>query len=191
MGSLTSRVVTRPPGERKPRGVAYERCRDYDESMAATTVDATRLFRRILVPHDFSDHATRALALAASLAGPRGQLVVLHALAAVAPVIGAPMGEIAWTPPPETRKDVLRELTALVTGTLGRRAGIATCRVVLDDPVTAILAAARRVDSIVMTTMGRTGLAHLVMGSVAEKVVRQSPVPVLTLRPAVRARRAR
>ena len=33
------------------------------------------------------------------------------------------------------------------------------------------------------TTLGRTGLAHLVIGSVAEKIVRHSPVPVLTLRP--------
>jgi len=43
--------------------------------------------------------------------------------------------------------------------------------------------AARAADSIVMATLGRTGLAHLVIGSVAEKVVRHSPVPVLTLRP--------
>ena len=34
-----------------------------------------------------------------------------------------------------------------------------------------------------MSTEGRTGLAHLLIGSVAEKVVRHSPVPVLTVRP--------
>jgi nucleotide-binding universal stress UspA family protein len=38
-------------------------------------------------------------------------------------------------------------------------------------------------DVIVMATTGRTGLSHLLIGSVAEKVVRHSPVPVLTLRP--------
>ena len=41
-----------------------------------------------------------------------------------------------------------------------------------------------RVDMIIMGTHGRTGLSHLVMGSVAERVVRYSPVPVLTVRPA-------
>jgi len=44
--------------------------------------------------------------------------------------------------------------------------------------------ATRGVDSIVMATAGRTGLAHLLIGSVAEKVVRHAPVPVLTVRPA-------
>jgi universal stress protein A len=43
---------------------------------------------------------------------------------------------------------------------------------------------AERVDWIVMATHGRTGLSHLVMGSVAEYVVRTAPCPVLTLRPA-------
>jgi nucleotide-binding universal stress UspA family protein len=44
-------------------------------------------------------------------------------------------------------------------------------------------------DAVVMSTAGRTGLAHLVIGSVAEKVVRHSPIPVVTLR-ARRGRRA-
>jgi nucleotide-binding universal stress UspA family protein len=39
------------------------------------------------------------------------------------------------------------------------------------------------VDSIVMATHGRTGLEHLLIGSVAEKVVRHATVPVLTIRP--------
>ncbi|MGB9441534.1 MAG: universal stress protein [Desulfobacterales bacterium] len=38
-------------------------------------------------------------------------------------------------------------------------------------------------DMIVMATHGRTGLSHALMGSVAEKVVRQAPCPVLTIRP--------
>ena len=45
-------------------------------------------------------------------------------------------------------------------------------------------AVAERVDWIVMATHGRTGLSHLVMGSVAERVVRTAPCPVLTLRAA-------
>jgi nucleotide-binding universal stress UspA family protein len=58
-------------------------------------------------------------------------------------------------------------------------------------PVSHIADAARGVDLIVMATAGRTGVSHLLMGSVAEKVVRHAPVPVLTLPPAARRRRTR
>jgi nucleotide-binding universal stress UspA family protein len=44
-------------------------------------------------------------------------------------------------------------------------------------------AMAEQVDLIVMVTHGRTGLSHLVLGSVAERVVRLAPCPVLTIRP--------
>ncbi len=90
-----------------------------------------QIFRRILVPHDFSAAAAAALDVAADLAARhRGTLTVVHAIAPVYPV--------------------------------STFAGAA------EMPV---------------STLGRTGLAHLVIGSVAEKVVRHSPVPVLTLRP--------
>jgi len=61
--------------------------------------------------------------------------------------------------------------------------------VVIGDPMDRILAAAKQADLIVMSTAGRTGLSHLVIGSVAEKVVRHARIPVLTLRPGA-ARRA-
>jgi nucleotide-binding universal stress UspA family protein len=59
-------------------------------------------------------------------------------------------------------------------------------KAVLGMPAQEIVAEARRepLDLIVMGTHGRTGLRHLVLGSVAERVVRLSPVPVLTIRPA-------
>ncbi len=64
-------------------------------------------------------------------------------------------------------------------------------RVELADPLTSILAAAKSADLIVMTTLGRTGLGHLLMGSVAEKVVRHATVPVLTVHPKTAARLTR
>lgn len=58
-------------------------------------------------------------------------------------------------------------------------------RVVIGTPYRQIveIAAAGDVDLIMMATHGRTGLSHLVMGSVAERVVRMATCPVLTLRP--------
>jgi universal stress protein A len=57
-------------------------------------------------------------------------------------------------------------------------------QVVTGDPATSIIAVAREqdVDLIVMATHGRTGLSHFFLGSVAERVVRESPVPVMTVR---------
>jgi nucleotide-binding universal stress UspA family protein len=67
-----------------------------------------------------------------------------------------------------------------------RRAGIAVRSALCEtgDPATTILerAASGKYDLLVMGTHGRTGLSHMLMGSVAEKVVRRAPCPVLTVR---------
>ena len=57
-------------------------------------------------------------------------------------------------------------------------------RVEIGHPFEQILEVAKgeRVDMIVMGTHGRTGLAHIVLGSVAERVVRMAPCPVLTVK---------
>jgi nucleotide-binding universal stress UspA family protein len=57
--------------------------------------------------------------------------------------------------------------------------------VMMGDPAVEILQAAKRrgADLIVMATHGRKGLRHLVLGSVAEHVVREAPCPVLTVKP--------
>jgi nucleotide-binding universal stress UspA family protein len=150
-----------------------------------------RLFRRILVPYDFSPPATLALRAAAELATrERGRLIVLHVLAPFYTGPEFPSDEaIAWTPSKDLLAGLRTRLEALVTRTLGGGARSAECRVVMGDPLQCILAATRGVDSIVMATVGRSGLSHLLIGSVAEKVVRHSPVPVLTIRPGIRAPR--
>jgi universal stress protein A len=157
-----------------------------------------RLFRKILVPHDFSQHATRALRVAGELAArERGRLIVLHAIAPVYPVALAPAAPAAWIPTmlptPAQMAELRKRLEALATRAVaGRKKPRVDCRVVVAEPFQAILDAARGATAIVMSTLGRTGLAHLLLGSVAERVVRHSPVPVLTIRPRVaRAGRAR
>jgi nucleotide-binding universal stress UspA family protein len=143
------------------------------------------LFRRILVPYDFSEHASRALVLAGELAREhRGRLVVLHVIAPYHPVTGLPEEGMAMIPERDLVAGERRRLEALVARVLDDRPRVrADCRVVIGDPFHRITDAARHVDTIVMATAGRTGLAHLLIGSVAEKVVRHAPVPVLTVRP--------
>src|SRR5690349_12527354 len=153
----------------------------------------TRLFRKVLVPHDFSPHATQALRAAIDLAAEaRGRLVVVHPIPPTSLVVGMPPGAAAgWLPPPMPTAEVVdeqrRRLEAAVRRAIGRRRVRAECRVIVADPFQAILDAARGATVIVMGTLGRTGLPHLVLGSVAEKVVRHAAVPVLTIRARVRA----
>jgi nucleotide-binding universal stress UspA family protein len=145
-----------------------------------------QLFRRILVPHDMSEQATSALKVAVELAAEsKGKVFVLHALPPFQPVGGGmAVGEIPiWFPPDELVAQEREQLQGLVAHEVGKSGVAYECAVEVGDPYTEIIAAAHKADVIVMATTGRTGLAHLVIGSVAEKVVRHSPIPVLTIRP--------
>jgi len=143
-------------------------------------------FRRILVPHDFSTHATRALRVAEGLAREhRGRLLVLHVITPFHPATALPDEHITWPDATDIVSAERDRLEALVARLVrGRGAPPVTCTVEIGDPYHRIVDAARKADLIVMSTAGRTGLSHLLVGSVAEKVVRHATVPVLTLRPA-------
>jgi nucleotide-binding universal stress UspA family protein len=131
-----------------------------------------RLFGKVLVPHDFSDHADRALRLAANLVGAHGKLIVLHVVPEFLNV-AAQEGIV---------KRAREQLEAVVARGVPKGLEV-DARVKIGDPYRSISEVAREADSIVMCTRGMTGLRHLVIGSVAEKVVRHAPVPVLTFRP--------
>ena len=85
-------------------------------------------------------------------------------------------------PPSQFVPEQKAQLEKIVTKALGADAPPVTYRVDVGDASQCILDAARRADSIVMSTSGRSGLSHLLIGSVAEKVVRHANVPVLTIR---------
>ena len=142
------------------------------------------LFKKILVPHDASEPASQSLRVAADLARRNdGRLVVLRAIAPFLPFsdLGSAEGS-GWVPPEDIVSLELESLERLVKKVL-KDAPPVECRVVVGTPYEAIMDAAEDVDSIVMATHGRTGLEHILIGSVAEKVVRHAPVPVLTIRP--------
>jgi nucleotide-binding universal stress UspA family protein len=131
----------------------------------------------ILHPTDFSDSSRSAFELACALARDYGaRLIVLHVNQTTA--IYAPDGIVTGAP---------------VEGAFELRARLAQLRPddprvqveykLLDgEPVEQILKAAAHVDLIVLGTHGATGLSRLLMGSVAEDVLRRAPCPVLTVR---------
>jgi len=147
----------------------------------------TTRFRRIVVPHDFSETADRALSEAAELARMAdGRLCVLHVIAPPTMPVDLPL------PDPFALVPGQREaLERRVQRVLGPDAPPASVVVEVGVPAERILEAAEHADVIVMGTQGRTGLTHLLLGSVAERVVRTSPIPVLTIRAADETQRAR
>jgi nucleotide-binding universal stress UspA family protein len=143
----------------------------------------------VLVPTDFSAFADQALDYAIRLARTfNARLTLLHIIQPV-PMAGVDMGVAL----PET---YLQELEEAVQGSMEdalarvTAAGLTGERVVLYGvPFQEIVetAKARQVDIIVMGTHGRTGLMHVLLGSVAEKVVRLAPCSVLVVRPLANA----
>ena len=150
----------------------------------------TSTFRRILVPHDLSVRADAALRAAARLLAPGGRLEVLHVIVPIAPIPELPVGGLGrYIAEPEFVHGARRQLETIVRRVFGRRRPRLTITVAIGDPHECIVRAGRRADLVVLSTLGRTGLAHLVIGSVAEKTVRDSPTPVLTVRPVADRRR--
>ena len=141
---------------------------------------------RILVPTDFSACSDAALGCAKRLAAKVGASVrVLHVMEHSA--VAAGLGSEFVPEPPE----MVAERVAKANGELAHRmivdsrSRIAITSDVVHGPVgTTIDAYTRdnRFDLIVMGTHGRKGLAHLLMGSVAESVIRTAPCPVLTVK---------
>jgi nucleotide-binding universal stress UspA family protein len=147
-----------------------------------------KTFKRILVPVDFSPCSRLALERASDLANSLGASIdLLH----------------VWQPPPVVAPETMvgtgvnnpgmvqiaKQQAEAAMGDFVKRARdsgarIESARVEPGDPARTIVDEADRgdYDLIAMGTHGRTGLAHLLLGSVAEKVVRRSSRPVMTVR---------
>jgi nucleotide-binding universal stress UspA family protein len=140
--------------------------------------------RQILAPTDFSESSKQAVASACELAQTFGaKLLLLHVVELPSyPIEGLPPSHLGGT----LLEDLEKQATSELAQVLAKEAEVKVVRrVVMGIPYRKIVevAEAEKVDLIVMATHGRTGLSHLVMGSVAERVVRTAPCPVLTIRP--------
>jgi nucleotide-binding universal stress UspA family protein len=143
--------------------------------------------KNILVATDFSDCSDSALRYGRELAHRFGaRLHVLHALEV--PPLQLVGTEALVTISPELRVEIEGEarakLDTLVTPDDRRTLRAATAIRDRQTPTEAITryATDEKVDLIVLGTHGRHGVSRLLMGSVAEKVVRSAPCPVLTVR---------
>jgi universal stress protein A len=146
----------------------------------------TGRFARILVPIDFEPASEAALAYAGDLARATGaRLFLLHA-------VDDPAATGVWTPEvyvpasPATRDAMVLKartrMAAMLATTDSALAPTVEARAGAAIPVIEEYAREQAISLIVMGTHGRRGLAHMLLGSVAEHLVRTAPCPVLTVR---------
>jgi nucleotide-binding universal stress UspA family protein len=148
-------------------------------------------FRRILVTTDFSDTSLEALPVAVEIASHfDAELLLLHVLPVDTPTPWdippyADFG-LASLPLPEYEAQVRREVERRLEVVASKHAKGVKTRGVLGrgDAAAEVgrIAASEQADLIVLATHGWTGWRHLVFGSVAERVLREAPCPVLSVR---------
>jgi nucleotide-binding universal stress UspA family protein len=142
-------------------------------------------FKQIICPVDFSESSVRALACAAAIARwYDAQLTVLHVVPTFESMqVRGDIVEPIHLVTPMPREQVLDEMSRFLNlATLSPRANALA---ETGDPQATIIdqALSTRADLIVMGTHGRRGFKRLVLGSVAEAVLREAPCPVLTVPP--------
>lgn len=148
------------------------------------------MYDRILYAHDFSEHAKPVLRAALDVG--RQMRAAVHVLHVITPPLSIPPGTWFVVPAPDVvtieekiRAAATEQLEQAIDEVRQADDPPTVLHVRVGEPGAEILAQAAQVDCglIVMGTHGRKGWQHLVMGSVAERVVRTAPVPVLTIAP--------
>ncbi len=141
----------------------------------------TTRFKRILCPIDFDANSMAALDFAADLAQQnQATLYIMHTVRAPSAPSEVPVEPAV----PQWERDAMARLDSVARQHIDGKAKF-NLIVKTGDPFAAIMETERELnpDLLVMATHGRTGVSHLFLGSVAERVVRESSRPVLTLRP--------
>jgi nucleotide-binding universal stress UspA family protein len=140
----------------------------------------------ILVPTDFSPFSCEAFAWADVFAGKLGsKILILHVMSERAAeemtsIPGNPWEKILE----QEEREMVDHFQACLISDFDAAVNRETMVAVGAAPTKIVeVAGERNASMIVMTTHGRTGLAHALMGSVAEKVLRSAPCPVLSVKP--------
>lgn len=142
-------------------------------------------FKRILVPTDYSELSLAAIEYAFAFSKVfESQIYLMHTLDTIPVLALETMDLTTESVIYETEQNAKSDLHIFVVNRIGNvpnlievvRRGIAEDQIVK-------FAREEKIDLIIMATHGRSGIAHVVLGSVAEKVVQRSPVPVLTVKP--------
>ncbi len=148
--------------------------------------DAMIALKNILVATDFSEAADAAVTYGRALAGAFG--ATLHVLHVVEDVYLSAYGSEFYVPvdpsvQAEINESARKQLEALVVDNDQSGPATRTALRISNAPSATIVDFAKEehIDLIVMGTRGRRGVAHLLLGSVAERVVRTAPCPVLTV----------
>jgi nucleotide-binding universal stress UspA family protein len=137
----------------------------------------------IMVATDFSHDANRALTMAAEMARAlSARLTLFH-------VVQMPsykfFGGGVYVPSPELTADIVDDAKRWLAAAKERITGVAVETICLDGDPAALIAAwaaEHKPDLLVLGTHGRRGLRRLILGSVAEHVLREVTCPVLTVR---------
>lgn len=163
---------------RTPGNVVVELGPDEKEIPVAPRENSAAFqLKRILVPVDFSDCSKKALEYAIPFGRQSGaELTLLHVVQPDAATCEMPSLEVQAI---QEAAKALDDLRGLMAGAVHSNAAVRT-----GIPHVEILEAARELnaDLIILSTHGRTGLAHVFLGSTAEKVVRRAGCPVLVVR---------
>jgi nucleotide-binding universal stress UspA family protein len=144
--------------------------------------------QRLLVPVDFSDSSARALRHAADLARRNGgSLMIVHVVPADYGWLGIGRDE-SRDLDRSLQRQAANRLRAFADEHVGSDVA-ADLEVRIGQPAQEIVAAAResKCDSIVLSTRGLTGLDRYLIGSVADRVARLAPCPVVLMRPGKRS----
>jgi universal stress protein A len=179
----------------EPGRVVVEVDRKDEPMLSAAGAGSEGIFplKRILVPIDFSECSQKALQVALPLARQfDARLLVVYVMPANY-YVGSEFGPVDFpVPEAEWRQQSLQELEAMARREIGGAVSF-DAMVLQGQPAHEIATCAQeqRASLIVMSTHGRTGLRHVLVGSVAENVVRYAPCPVLVVREQGQSRRTK
>jgi len=137
---------------------------------------------KILVPFDFSEHSEKALRWAIGIAEKwKAKVLLFHVVPTLLQYPPAVMGGFDTT---RFETSLLEDAEQRMKGVVAKEKRLEIeSKVMMGEPFRDIcrMAEEEKADLIVMGSHGRTGLAHVLLGSVAERVVRHAPCPVLVV----------